>query len=77
MYWGTQSKRDAQAAIIKAKARTFLTALSNSKMPVKALESVYVHFMSRHDSAMARQLVKAFGAFDFSGALHDGYTTVT
>ena len=38
---------------------------------------VYVHFMSRHDSAMARQLVKAFAAFDFSGALLDGYKTVT
>ena len=71
-YWSTQAKRDAQAAIVKAKARTFVAALANSPMPAEGLESVYVHVLTCHIEAH----VKAYGPLWFwsgEGLEHKNY----
>jgi hypothetical protein len=47
-FWSTQAKRDAQAAVVKAKARTFVEKLASSGTPAEALGSVYIHFLTKH-----------------------------
>ena len=60
-FWDTQAKRDAQAAEVKAKARTFVAALASSGMPAEALDSVYVHLLTCH----LEQQVRLFGPLWF------------
>jgi hypothetical protein len=54
-YWSTQALRDARAVRVQAAARTFVAALASSGVPAEALESVYIHYLTKHIGAQVRQ----------------------
>ena len=55
-FWSTQEQRDAQAAVVQAKARAFVRALANSGMPAEALESVYIHYLTKEIEKQVKEL---------------------